>query len=98
MNPKIILASIGVFLALVCGSGTSIANANGRGEHPRGEVLDGRYNHGRFYPPLGAVRSALPSEYRPYFHGTERFYFSAGVWYAPRGEGFVVVRPPPWDW
>ena len=31
----------------------------------------------------------------PYYRGGERFYFNAGVWYAPRGPGFVVVRPPP---
>jgi len=60
----------------------------------RGQVLDSRYNHGRYYPAIGAVRPDLPAGYRPYFHGADRFYFSAGVWYAPRGPGFVVVRPP----
>jgi hypothetical protein len=60
----------------------------------RGQVLDGRYNHGRYYPAFGAVRPDLPAGYRPYFHGSDRFYFSGGVWYAPRGAGYVVVRPP----
>ena len=60
----------------------------------RGQVLDGRYNHGRYYPPFGTVRPGLPSTYRPYYRGGERFYFDGGVWYAPRGPGFVVVRPP----
>ena len=60
----------------------------------RGQVLDGRYNHGRYYPPFGTVRPGLPPTYRPYYRGGERFYFDAGVWYAPRGPGFVVVRPP----
>ncbi len=60
----------------------------------RGQVLDGRYNHGRYYPAIGAVRPDLPAGYRPYFHGPDRFYFNGGVWYAPRGPGFVVVRPP----
>ena len=60
----------------------------------RGQVLDSRYNHGRYYPPVGTVRPALAGEYRPYFHGSDRFFFSAGVWYAPRGTGFVVVQPP----
>src|SRR5262249_9213780 len=60
----------------------------------RGQVLDSRYNHGRYYPPVGTLRPALPPEYRPYYHHGERFYFNAGVWYAPRGPGFVVVRPP----
>ncbi|HXA36307.1 MAG TPA: DUF6515 family protein [Steroidobacteraceae bacterium] len=61
----------------------------------RGQVLDSRYNHGRYYPPPGAYRPALPEGYRPYYRGGNRYYFSAGIWYAPRGPGFVVVAPPP---
>ncbi|HEY2676780.1 MAG TPA: DUF6515 family protein [Steroidobacteraceae bacterium] len=59
-----------------------------------GQVLDSRYNHGRYYPPQGAVRPALPTDYRPYYRGGQRYYFNGGVWYAPHGTGFVVVRPP----
>jgi hypothetical protein len=61
----------------------------------RGQVLDGRYNHGRYYPPAGTMRPSLPDGYRPYYRDRERYYFSGGIWYAPRGPGFVVVRPPP---
>lgn len=61
----------------------------------RGQVLDQRYNHGHYYPPPGTVRASLPPDYRPYFRGNQRYYFNAGVWYAPRGAGFVVVTPPP---
>ena len=60
----------------------------------RGQVLDSRYNHGRYYPPVGTVRPSLPPDYRPYYRGGQRFYFNGGIWYAPRGPGFVVVRPP----
>ncbi len=61
----------------------------------QGQVLDGRYNHGRYYPPLGAVRPSLPADYHPYyFQGRDRYYLEGGVWYAPQGAGFVVVRPP----
>jgi hypothetical protein len=60
-----------------------------------GQVLDSRYNHGRYYPPMGTVRPALPEGYRPYYHGGNRYYFSGGTWYAPRGPGFVVIAPPP---
>jgi len=59
-----------------------------------GQALDARYNHGRYYPPMGTVRPALPPEYRPYFYRGSPYYFSGGVWYAPRGPGFVVVGPP----
>jgi hypothetical protein len=60
----------------------------------RGQVLDQRYNHGRYYPPAGTVLPTLPAGYRPYFRGPDRFYFNGGIWYAPRGPGFVVIRPP----
>jgi hypothetical protein len=60
----------------------------------RGQVMDGRYNHGRFYAPVGSVARTLPADYRPYYHGGSPFYFSGGVWYAPRAGGFVVVTPP----
>jgi hypothetical protein len=61
----------------------------------RGQVLDSRYNHGRYYPRPGAFRPSLPEGYRPYYRGGNRFYFSGGIWYAPRGSGFYVVSPPP---
>jgi hypothetical protein len=60
----------------------------------RGQQLDSRYNHGRYYPPMGTIRPSLPDGYRPYYRGGSRYYFSGGVWYAPRGPGFVVVAPP----
>jgi hypothetical protein len=59
-----------------------------------GQVLDARYNHGRYYAPVGTVARALPPDYRPYYHRGAPYYFSGGVWYAPRGPGFVVVAPP----
>jgi len=59
-----------------------------------GQALDARYNHGRYYPPVGTVRAALPPEYRPYYNRGSPYYFSGGIWYAPRGPGFVVVTPP----
>lgn len=60
----------------------------------RGQVLDQRYNHGRYYPPMGTIRPSLPGDYRPYYRGGNRYFFSGGIWYSSRGPGFVVVRPP----
>jgi hypothetical protein len=60
----------------------------------RGHILDGRYNHGHYYPAVGVSVRVLPEGYRPYFFGGRQFYFYGGVWYAPVGAGFVVVRPP----
>ena len=59
-----------------------------------GHFLDSRYNHGHYYPAVGASVHVLPEGYRPYFYGGRSFYFSAGIWYAPGPAGFVVVRPP----
>jgi hypothetical protein len=59
-----------------------------------GRILDGRYNHGHYYPAIGASVHVLPEGYHPYFWGGRPFYFAGGVWYAPGGPGFVVVRPP----
>jgi hypothetical protein len=61
---------------------------------PGGQVLDSRYNHGRYYPPVGTIRPSLPEGYRPYYRGGNPYYFSGGIWYAPRGPGFAVVYPP----
>jgi hypothetical protein len=61
----------------------------------RGQRLDSRYNHGRYYPPRGTALRSLPDGYRPYYRGGSRYYFNGGVWYAPRGPEFVVVSPPP---
>jgi hypothetical protein len=58
-------------------------------------VLDARYNHGRYYAPVGTSVRALPPDYRAYYHGGSPYYFSGGVWYAPRGAGFVIIAPPP---
>jgi hypothetical protein len=68
--------------------------AGRQGFDGRGQQLDERHNHGRYYPPMGTVRPSLPEGYRPYYRGGDRYYFHGGVWYAPRGPGFVVVRPP----
>jgi hypothetical protein len=57
-------------------------------------ILDNRYNHGQYYPPRGRVYDTLPSGYRPYYWGGQRYYFNAGVWYAPGPAGFFVTRPP----
>jgi hypothetical protein len=61
----------------------------------RGQMLDARYNHGHYYPPVGTMHGSLPGEYRPYYYRGGRYFFSGGVWYAPRGPGFVVIAPPP---
>jgi hypothetical protein len=96
------LALLGLSAILLVGLESGVGAQERERDHPRavqrdgrGQVLDSRYNHGHYYPAVGTVRGSLPDGYHPYFHGGSRFYFSGGVWYAPRGPGFAVVLPPP---
>jgi hypothetical protein len=89
----------GLWVLALAGIASSFAGEHERGgpamqRDARGMVLDNRYNHGHYYPPRGQIVRALPEGYRPYVFGGNRFYFSAGVWYAPGPYGFVVTRPP----
>jgi hypothetical protein len=63
---------------------------------PRGfDHQDNRYNHNRYYPSRGYVAAALPRERYPvYWRGGSHYYYSGGVWYAPRGPRYVVVGAP----
>jgi len=84
----------GAMLALI---GLQAQADEGRGGHSRdgrGFVLDSRYNHGHYYPSFVAQIRSLPEGYHPYYWRGSPFYFNGGVWCAPGGPGFLVVRPP----
>jgi hypothetical protein len=57
-------------------------------------VFDNRYQHGHYYPAIGYSVNVLPPGYLSLRFGPRRLYFHGGVWWEPRGPGFVVVRPP----
>ncbi|MGH8291630.1 MAG: DUF6515 family protein [Steroidobacteraceae bacterium] len=62
---------------------------------PRGQIFfDTRYDHGHFYPRVGAGVAQLPPGYRTYFFHGEHWYFAGGLWYVAGPGGFVVARPP----
>jgi hypothetical protein len=54
--------------------------------------FDAHYAHNHYYTNRGVYMGSLPG--RPYPVGGGRYYYSGGVWYAPRGPGFVVVGAP----
>ena len=63
--------------------GRRTRSGSGRPLQPRALLCAGRHsraNAARGLPPVLSRRS--------------RYYFSGGVWYAPRGPSFVVVTPP----
>lgn len=58
-------------------------------------VFDNRFHHDHYYPRVGYAVTVLPAGHIALgFRGGGRYFFHAGVWYAPRPSGFVVVRPP----
>lgn len=57
-------------------------------------VLDERFHHNHYYPVTGYAVTVLPAGHVAVTFRGGRFYFHSGVWFQPRGHGFVVVRPP----
>lgn len=99
MNASLRTASlVGMAAAIWLTMNTSPAYADPphRGDRggPRGHY-DTRYSHNHYYPSRGYVVGTLPTG-RIFVHDRYRrpFYYSAGVWYAPRGPRFIVVAPP----
>lgn len=67
----------------------------GGGPGMRGpEHMDARYGHNRYYPNRGVMVGAVPGRPVIFNRPGGRFYYSGGIWYAPRGPGFVVVGAP----
>jgi hypothetical protein len=86
-------ATAGAVLMLVLGVFAATAQAQPyRGGPPPGAHYDARYSHNHYYANRGVYVGAVPG--RPYVVGGGRYYYSGGVWYAPRGAGFVVVGAP----
>ena len=63
-------------------------------EAPYAAHYDTRYSHNHYYTTRGVTVAALPGQPYVVAHGGVHYYYSAGVWYAPRGPYFVVVGPP----
>lgn len=62
-------------------------------DHDRQHV-DARFHHDQVYYNRGVYVSSLPHAHYAVVHGGVHYYFAGGVWYAPRGVGWVVVAPP----
>ena len=57
-------------------------------------IYDNRHDHGHYYPSIGYSVSILPPGFLSLNFSNRRFFFNAGVWYAPAAGGYVVARPP----
>jgi hypothetical protein len=91
---KTTLAAAAVALCGALATPTVFAQSDrGRAEHAN-QHFDARFNHNHYYPGRGYAVGALPRERFEVVRGPNHFFYSGGVWYAPRGPGFVVVAAP----
>jgi hypothetical protein len=91
MNSSSRIAILGACAAVLALGSLATSAQEYRGGPRPGMHFDGRYGSNRYYAPRGAYFGAVPG--RPVFVGG-RYWYSGGVWYAPRGPGFVVIAPP----
>jgi hypothetical protein len=97
-----VLAALGIALLA-----SSIASADPHDEHARGgpppqqrftpsphQHLDARFNQSHTYYNRGYIAHDLPRDRIVINHGRDRYFYSGGMWYAPRGIGFEVIAPP----
>jgi len=100
MKDRLLIAMCGVVaLAFALAVGTVSADPpqhagshGSLGPRPGFDHRDARFGHNHYYPSHGYVVGTLPRD-RVVVGGGSYFY-SGGVWYAPRGPRFVVVGPP----
>ena len=83
-----------VIVALALALTAMAVRADERHGGGRAEHFDERHGHNHYYPDRGGFVHAVPG--RPFIvnHPGGRFFYSGGVWYAPRGPSFVIVAAP----
>ena len=81
-------------MALVLGTTDVQADEHGRHGGARAEHLDARFSHNHYYPGRGGFVREVPGRPFSVERAGGRFFYSGGVWYAPRGPRFVVVGAP----
>src|SRR5215831_12128624 len=92
-------AAAGLLLLLMTAGAGAQQPEHGHGSHagreaPYSAHYDSQFNHNHYYTTRGVEVARVPG--RPYVvaHGGGHYYYSGGVWYAPRGPSYVVVGPP----
>jgi hypothetical protein len=89
------LAAMGAWAEPNHGHGEGRAESRGEGHwQGRGDHYDARYSHNHYYYNRGMVVRALPGTPYVVARGGGHYYYSGGVWYVPRGPGFVVIGAP----
>jgi hypothetical protein len=91
---SVVAWACGAAMALVLGSTNVQADEHGRHGGARAEHLDARFSHNHYYPGRGGFVREVPGRPFSVERAGGRFFYSGGVWYAPRGPRFVVVGAP----
>jgi hypothetical protein len=96
---RIAAAAIAALVLMLTGTASADEHRERRreaGEPYRAQhwIYDDRYHHSHYYPSIGYSVTVLPPGYLALNFSNRRFYFQGGVWFAPAGAGFAVVRPP----
>jgi hypothetical protein len=92
---RIWVQAAGYAIAFALAVGTVEADPHwDHGPRPGFDHFDGRYAHNHYYPARGYWIGGPPAGAVVVTHLNDHFYYSGGVWYAPRGPRFVVVGPP----
>ncbi len=96
-NTSIVRAAVLTTLGIAAAMSFNAANADPRDERMRvaaHQHMDARFSHNHAYFDRGYVVHDLPRDRIVINRGPNHYFYSAGVWYAPRGPGFVVIAPP----
>jgi hypothetical protein len=97
MRSSIVLPviALGVFIVPAIGGAQT---AQGRDSDPESVPYhshrDNRFGHEHEYPDRGAIVRELPKGAATVSYAGLAYRFSEGVWFEPRGTGFMVVAPP----
>jgi hypothetical protein len=91
---SVVAWACGAAMALAVSATTVRADEPGRHGGARAEHLDARFSHNHYYPGRGGFVREVPGRPFSVERAGGRFFYSGGVWYAPRGPRFVVVGAP----
>jgi hypothetical protein len=99
MKAKAGISIVGAFGAVAVAFALAVGSAHaepprggGPGPRPGFDHMDARFGHNHYYPSRGYGVRELPRD--RVVVGGGRYFYSGGIWYAPRGPGFVVVGAP----
>ena len=95
-----VLATLGLAATLACASASAQRDQHfeGRSQERAAPAphqhMDARFAHNHAYFDRGYFVGSLPRDRLVFNRGPNHYFYAGGVWYAPRGAGFVVIGAP----